>query len=80
MHKQVALLVLWCTVLGVGVGMLLLAAAIPVITVGVAGYLATGTGARPAEAAVQAFDLPVPFRWGYSTFHATGSLVGWRGR
>ncbi|MEO6987113.1 MAG: hypothetical protein ABI239_00515 [Aquihabitans sp.] len=55
----------------------LLAAAIPVITVGVAGYLATGAGAGPAEAAVQSFDPPVPFRWGYSTFQATGSLVGW---
>lgn len=55
----------------------LLAAALPVITVGVAGYLATGAGAGPAEAAVQSFDPPVPFRWGYSAFQATGSIVGW---
>lgn len=55
----------------------LLAAAIPVITVGVAGYLASGAGAGPAEAAVQSFDPPVPFRWGYSAFQATGSIVGW---
>ncbi len=55
----------------------LLFAAIPVITVGVAGYLATGAGAGPAEAAVQSFDPPVPFRWGYSAFQATGSIVGW---
>ena len=55
----------------------LLAAAVPVITVGVAGYLATGAGAGPAEAAVQSFDPPVPFRWGYTAFQATGSIVGW---
>lgn len=55
----------------------LLVAAIPIITVGVAGYLASGAGAGPAEAAVQSFDPPVPFRWGYTAFQATGSIVGW---
>lgn len=55
----------------------LLVLAIPVLTFGVSGYLASATGAGPAEAAVQSFDPPVPFRWGYSTFQAGGSLTGW---
>lgn len=55
----------------------LLAAAVPVITVGVAGYLASGAGAGPAEAAVQSFDEQVPFRWGYTIFQAAGAIVGW---
>jgi uncharacterized membrane protein YczE len=56
---------------------LLLALALPVLAVGVAGYLNTATGAGPAEAAALAVDPPVPFRWGYNLLQGTGALVGW---
>ncbi len=56
---------------------LLLALALPVLAVGVAGYLNTATGAGPAEAAALAADPPVPFRWGYNLLQGTGALVGW---
>jgi uncharacterized membrane protein YczE len=56
---------------------LLLLAALPVITVGVAGYLGSATGAGPAEAAALAWDPPVPFRWSYSALQGGGALVGW---
>ena len=56
-------------------GLLLLA--LPVLAVGVAGYLNTATGAGPAEAAALAVDPPVPFRWGYNLLQGTGALVGW---
>lgn len=49
----------------------------PVLAVGVAGYLATGTGAGPTEAAALAFDPPVPFKWTYSAVQGGGALVGW---
>lgn len=55
----------------------LLAASFPVLAVGVAGYLATGTGAGPTEAAALAFDPPVPFRWTYSIVQGGGALIGW---
>jgi uncharacterized membrane protein YczE len=47
------------------------------IAVGVAGYLASNTGAGPAEAAAIAWDPPVPFRWSYSIVQGGGALVGW---
>lgn len=56
---------------------LLLVAAFPVLVVGVAGYLASGAGAGPTEAAALAFDPPVPFRWSYSALQGGGALVGW---
>jgi uncharacterized membrane protein YczE len=56
---------------------LLLALALPVLAVGVAGYLNTESGAGPAEAAALAVDPPVPFRWGYNLLQGTGALVGW---
>ncbi len=56
---------------------LLLALALPVLAVGVAGYLNTATGAGPAEAAARAVEPPVPFRWGYNLLQGTGALVGW---
>ena len=59
------------------VRVLLLALALPVLAVGVAGYLNTATGAGPAEAAALAVDPPVPFRWGYNLLQGTGALVGW---
>lgn len=51
--------------------------AFTLITLGVAGYLASNTGAGPAEAAALAWDPPVPFRWSYSAVQGGGALVGW---
>lgn len=48
-----------------------------VLSVGVAGYLATDLGAGPAEAAALAWDPPVPFRWSYSLVQLIGAGVGW---
>ena len=59
------------------VRVLLLVLALPVLAVGVAGYLNTESGAGPAEAAALAVDPPVPFRWGYNLLQGTGALVGW---
>lgn len=56
---------------------LLLAAAFPVLAVGIAAYLGTQMGAGPAEAAALAWDPPVPFRWSYSTVQGLGALGGW---
>lgn len=55
----------------------LLALALPVLAAGIAGYLGSGTGAGPTEAAALAFDPPVPFRWSYSVVQGGGALVGW---
>ncbi|MDF2092433.1 hypothetical protein P0Y31_08765 [Knoellia sp. 3-2P3] len=54
-----------------------LAAAFVLLTLGVAGYLATRTGAGPAEAAALAFDPPLAFRWSYTVLQAGGALGGW---
>jgi uncharacterized protein len=51
--------------------------AFAVLTVGVAGYLGSRTGAGPTEAAALAFDPPVPFRWSYSVVQGGGALGGW---
>jgi len=56
---------------------LLLVLAFPVLAVGVAGYLGSGTGAGPTEAAALAWDPPVPFGWSYSAVQGGGALVGW---
>jgi uncharacterized membrane protein YczE len=56
---------------------LFLAVAFPVLVIGVAGYLGSGTGAGPTEAAALAFDPPVPFRWSYGIVQGGGALVGW---
>jgi uncharacterized membrane protein YczE len=55
----------------------LLLIAYPVLALGVAGYLGSGTGAGPTEAAALAFDPPVPFRWSYSAVQGGGAVVGW---
>lgn len=55
----------------------LLVPALLLITVGVAGYLASATGAGPAEAMALAWDPPIPFRWSYNLVQASGALVGW---
>jgi uncharacterized protein len=54
-----------------------LALAFALIAAGVAGYLASNTGAGPAEAAALAWDPPIPFRWSYSLVQGGGALVGW---
>ncbi len=54
-----------------------LALAFGLITLGVAGYLASDTGAGPAEAAALAWDPPIPFRWSYSLVQGGGAVVGW---
>jgi len=54
-----------------------LLAAFVLLALGVAGYLASNTGAGPAEAAAIAWDRPVPFRWSYSIVQGGGALVGW---
>ena len=56
---------------------LLLAAAFPVLAVGIAAYLGSNTGAGPTEAAALAWDPPVAFRWSYSAVQGGGALVGW---
>jgi uncharacterized membrane protein YczE len=55
----------------------MLLAALALITVGVAAYLASATGAGPAEAMALAWDPPIPFRWSYNLVQASGALVGW---
>jgi uncharacterized membrane protein YczE len=56
---------------------LVLAGALLLLTLGIAGYLATHTGAGPVEAVALAWDPPVPFRWTYVAVQGGGSLVGW---
>ena len=55
----------------------LLVVALPILAVGVAGYLGSGTGAGPTEAAALAWDPPLPFRWSYTAVQGGGALVGW---
>jgi uncharacterized protein len=55
----------------------LLLAAFVLISVGVGGYLASATGAGPAEAMAIAWDPPIPFRWSYNLVQFGGALVGW---
>ena len=50
--------------------------ALPLVCTGVAGYLGSGTGAAPAEAAALAYDPPVPFRWTYTAVQAGGAITG----
>lgn len=55
----------------------LLAAAFPVLAIGIAAYLGSHLGAGPAEAAALAWDPPVPFKWSYSAVQGFGAVVGW---
>jgi uncharacterized membrane protein YczE len=55
----------------------LMVLAFPIVALGVAGYLGSGTGAGPTEAAALAFDPPVPFRWSYTVVQGGGALLGW---
>lgn len=54
-----------------------LALALVLLTLGVAGYLASNTGAGPTEAAAIAWDPPVRFRWSYSAVQLIGAVLGW---
>ncbi len=60
-----------------GIRVVLLLVAFPVLALGIAGYLGSGTGAGPTEAAALAFDPPVPFRWSYTGVQCGGALFGW---
>ena len=55
----------------------LLAAAFPVLALGIALYLGSHTGAGPAEAAALAWDPPVAFEWSYSVVQGGGAIGGW---
>ena len=55
----------------------LLAAAFPVLALGIALYLGSHTGAGPAEAAALAWDPPIAFRWSYSLVQGGGAVGGW---
>ena len=50
---------------------------LPVLAIGVAGYLAQDAGAGPTEAAAIALDPPVPFRWSYGIVQGGGAAIGW---
>jgi uncharacterized membrane protein YczE len=56
---------------------LFLLVALPVLAFGVAAYLATGTGAGPAEGLALTSEPAVPFRWSYSVLQTVTTLVGW---
>jgi uncharacterized protein len=62
---------------GMGARVAELAGAFVLVTLGVAGYLATNLGAGPAEAAAMAFDPPLRFGWSYSVLQLGGAIVGW---
>jgi uncharacterized membrane protein YczE len=55
----------------------MLTVALVLIAVGVAAYLASATGAGPAEAMALAWDPPIPFRWSYNLVQFGGALAGW---
>jgi uncharacterized membrane protein YczE len=63
-------------VTGTGPRVAMLVVAFVLITAGVAAYLASATGAGPAEAMALAWDPPIPFRWSYNLVQAGGALVG----
>ncbi|MDX6207444.1 MAG: hypothetical protein QOF39_3501 [Frankiales bacterium] len=54
-----------------------LVAAMPVLGFGVAGYLATGTGAGPAEGLALTTEPRIRFRWSYSVLQSAATLAGW---
>ena len=57
--------------------LVLLAAAFPVLALGIVVYLGSHTGAGPAEAAALAWDPPLAFKWSYSAVQGGGALAGW---
>ncbi|WP_196803966.1 hypothetical protein [Marmoricola sp. URHB0036] len=56
---------------------LLLTAAFPVLSLGIAAYLGAHLGAGPIEAAALAWDPPLPFKWSYSVAQFGGAALGW---
>lgn len=72
-----AAMVLLPAVTSTGARVAMLVLALLLLTLGIAGYLASATGAGPAEAMAMAWDPPIPFRWSYNLVQATGALVGW---
>ena len=54
-----------------------LGVAFVLLSLGVAGYLASHTGAGPAEAAAISFDPPLPFKWSYTVLQAVSAVGGW---
>jgi uncharacterized membrane protein YczE len=54
-----------------------LVVAMPVLSLGVAGYLASGTGAGPAEGLALTTEPRVPFRWSYSVVQSATTVCGW---
>jgi uncharacterized membrane protein YczE len=54
-----------------------LGVAFVLLSLGVAGYLASHTGAGPAEAAAISFDPPLPFKWSYTVLQAVSAVAGW---
>lgn len=54
-----------------------LIAAIPIVCLGVAGYLTSHLGAGPTEAAALAWDPPLRFKWSYSILQISTALIGW---
>jgi uncharacterized membrane protein YczE len=54
-----------------------LVVALPVVTIGVAGYLASGTGAGPAEGLALTTEPRIPFRWSYSAIQTGTTIAGW---
>jgi uncharacterized membrane protein YczE len=62
---------------GLTARLLLMLAAMPLLTMGVAAYLGSGAGAGPTEAAALAWDPPIRFRWSYSLLQGGGALLGW---
>ena len=62
---------------GLTARLLFMLAALPLLALGIAAYLGSGTGAGPTEAAALAWDPPIPFRWSYSLVQGGGALLGW---
>jgi uncharacterized membrane protein YczE len=54
-----------------------LAVALPVLAIGVTGYLASQTGAGPAEGLALTTAPRVPFRWSYSVIQTAATITGW---
>ena len=56
---------------------LYLVVALPVVAAGVTGYLASQTGAGPAEGLALTTQPRVPFRWSYSGIQVFATVAGW---
>jgi uncharacterized membrane protein YczE len=54
-----------------------LVVALPVVAIGVTGYLASQTGAGPAEGLALTTQPRVPFRWSYSVIQVSATVAGW---